>query len=112
MGCAGLIADPCIADAQNGPASGPAACAKRELVVWEALLKTAIQGVNHGGFKGLAKAVRQSQEGWSASREKLCPSFAKVDPGMALGGPDYCRLTETASRVLTLRKLAAAVQPH
>lgn len=112
MGCAGSIADPCIANARNGPESGPAACAKRELVVWEALLQTALQGINKSGFKELVASVQQSQTQWSASREKLCPNFGQVDPGMAVGGPDYCRLIETAGRALTLRKLAAALQEH
>jgi hypothetical protein len=31
---------------------------------------------------------------------------------MSLGGPAYCRLHETAIRVLVLERLADAVNPH
>jgi hypothetical protein len=38
--------------------------------------------------------------------------FDKIEPGMYLGGANYCRLQETARRVLSLDKLGDAVNEH
>lgn len=45
-------------------------------------------------------------------RNKFCPVFDKLDPGMGPGGANYCRLQETARRTLNLRRLADAVNEH
>lgn len=108
--CIGIVADPCIKAAANEDASK--ACAARELAVWEEELKTALKAVTAGGFKEIIAAVAQAQKSWRESREKLCPTFDKIEPGMFVGGANYCRLQETARRVLLLRKLGAAVNEH
>ena len=85
---------------------------KRELEVWSRLLKESIELVKKGGFAEIISAMAESQQSWMNSREKLCPIFDKVEPGMALGGADYCRIMETGGRVMTLRKLGNAVNEH
>ncbi len=115
--CIGMIADACIKAAENKELGNVAvdkanACAARELAVWEAQLETELKAVKSGGFNDIIKAVADAQTTWRASREKLCPVFAKVEPGMLNGAADYCRLQETARRVLLLRRLGEAVNPH
>jgi Lysozyme inhibitor LprI len=110
--CIGLIADACIARANNGSSGDPKACAKRELAIWSALLTEAIDLVKKGKFQNIDSILNESQQSWNSSREKLCPNFDNVDPGMALGGSDYCRVVETGARVLTLRKFGRATNPH
>jgi hypothetical protein len=56
--------------------------------------------------------VAASQKSFTDSIAKLCPAFENLDPGMTLGGPTYCRMHETAMRVLVLERLAEAVNPH
>ena len=65
-----------------------------------------------GGGKDIASAVTASQKSFTDSLAKLCPLYDKLDPGMSLGGATYCRLQETAMRVLLLERLADAVNPH
>jgi hypothetical protein len=115
--CIGIVADPCIKAAENkelGNVDDKKAnvCAARELAVWEAQLEVELKAVRSGGFDDIIKAVADAQKTWRASREKLCPVFNKVEPGMLNGAADYCRLQETARRVLLLRRLGEAVNPH
>ena len=115
--CIGTIADACIKAAENKELGNVAvdkanACAARELAVWEAQLERELKAVNSGGFSDISKAVADAQKTWRASREKLCPVFDKVEPGMLNGAANYCRLQETARRVLLLRRLGEAVNPH
>jgi len=114
--CIGMIADPCIKAAEHKELGSvdqdkANACAARELAVWEAQLETELKAVRAGG-NDIIKAVADAQTTWRASREKLCPVFAKVEPGMLNGAADYCRLQETGRRVLLLRRLGEAVNPH
>ena len=64
------------------------------------------------GGRDIKVPVAQSQKSWRDAREKFCPVFDKIDPGMFVGGANYCRLHETARRALLLRKLGAAVGEH
>jgi hypothetical protein len=57
-------------------------------------------------------SVAAAQKAWAGSQDKLCPLFNTLDPGMALGAEDYCRLQETARRVLLLERLGEAVSEH
>jgi lysozyme inhibitor LprI len=111
--CIGLVADPCIeaAKGKNTDVADAKACAARELAVWTARLQKAINESKAGG-KEFAATVANAQASWSSSLQRLCPVFDKLDPGMALGAANYCRLQETAMRALTLERLAAAVNPH
>ena len=113
-GCIGIVADPCIAAASktNSFIKDSAACAARELAIWTARLQRALQSANKGGGKTVASAVAASQKSFTDSLAKLCPLYDKLDPGMSLGGATYCRLQETAMRVLLLERLADAVNPH
>ena len=114
VACIGIVADPCIAAASKTDSfiKDSAACAARELAIWTARLQRAIQSANKGGGKGVATAVAASQKSFTDSLAKLCPQFDNLDPGMSLGGAAYCRLQETAMRVLVLERLAEAVNPH
>ncbi len=112
MACAGAIADPCIAKTENGKHGDPKLCAKRELAVWTNLLGAAVAKVAKGGFAEVTAAIRKAQQTWMASREQVCRAFDHVDPGMAPGGSDYCRILETAGRTLGLRQLGAAFAEH
>jgi hypothetical protein len=108
--CIGVVADPCIKAA--GDADGARACAKRELAVWRERLKKAIAAIGKNGPKQMAAAVAAAQKSLAAAQDSLCPQFNGLDPGMSMGGEDYCRLQETARRVLVLERLAAAVSEH
>ena len=110
--CIGIIADPCIKPAlgKNDDVKATNACAARELAVWEVQLQDAMKSV--GSFGDIAKSVGEAQKAWLASREKLCPVFDKIEPGFLFGAANYCRLQETARRVLLLRRVGEAVNPH
>ena len=112
--CIGIVADPCIAKAAttNSYIEDSKACATRELAVWTARMHRAIKEAGRGGGKDTASAVASAQKTWSDSVARLCPLFEKLDPGMSLGGADYCRLHHTAIRTLALERLAQAVNPH
>jgi hypothetical protein len=113
--CVGTIADPCIkaaAPSDDGGGTKVKACATRELKAWSSLLDDALKRIAKGGFPEVSKAVGAAQKSWAASRDQFCPVFDKIDPGMYLGGAAYCRLQETARRVLSLDKLGDAVNEH
>jgi len=113
--CIGIVADPCIKAASptdDGGSTKVKACAARELAAWSPLLDDALKRITKGGFADITKAVTAAQKTWAASRDQLCPVFDKIEPGMYLGGAAYCRLQETARRVLSLDKLGDAVNEH
>ena len=113
--CIGIVADPCIkaaAPSDDGGSTKVKACAARELAAWSPLLDDALKCIAKGGFPDITKAVTTAQKTWAASRDQLCPVFDKIEPGMYLGGAAYCRLQETARRVLSLDKLGDAVNEH
>ncbi|HLH93031.1 MAG TPA: lysozyme inhibitor LprI family protein [Xanthobacteraceae bacterium] len=112
--CVGVVADPCIKAVRerDSAAEDAKACARRELAVWAARLKTALAAAAKNGGKDMASSVTAAQKAWTASQEKLCPLFDNLDPGASLGGADYCRLQETARRALVLERLAGAVSEH
>ena len=113
VACIGIVADPCIdaAKGKNSDVEDSKACAARELAIWNARMQSAIRDIERGG-RQFAAAVTNSQQSWSSSLTRLCPVFDKVDPGTALGGANYCRLQETAMRVIVLERLAVSVNPH
>jgi len=112
--CIGIVADPCIAAAKekNSYWEDSKACAAREIAVWTGRLQKAVNESKAGGGKDVAATVTNAQTSWSSSLSRLCPVFDKLDPGMSLGGANYCRLQETAMRALVIERLAAAVNPH
>lgn len=109
--CIGLLADPCIAKADN-VIETQKACIARELAVWHDVLRKALAAVKAGGFKPIDAAVAASQKGFAASRDGLCAVFDKIDPGTLPGNGAYCRLQETARRTLLLRRLGGALGEH
>ena len=109
--CIGLVADPCIA-AANGESDKAQACAARELAVWQAEMAAALKRVRAGGFREIGRDTDQAQQAWTASVNALCPALDRIDPGMLPGGATYCRMHETASRALMLRRLGEAVNEH
>ena len=109
--CIGLVADPCIA-AANGESDKARACAARELAVWAAEMAAALKRVRAGGFREISRDTDQGQQAWTASVDALCPALDRIDPGMLPGGATYCRMHETASRALMLRRLGEAVSEH
>jgi hypothetical protein len=76
------------------------ACAGRELAVWSEFLRDSLKNVNASGPPDVRAVVAESQSTWLKSRELLCSLFDKVDPGMYIGGSDYCRLQEVGRRYL------------
>jgi hypothetical protein len=112
--CIGILADPCIAAARETATAGPAstACATRELAAWSIRLQRAMQSASKGGGKTAATAIAASQKSFTESLARLCPLFENLDPGTSLGGAAYCRLQQTAIRVLALERLADSVNPH
>lgn len=111
--CIGMIADPCMKALKDDDSASTKAkaCAARELAVWDDQLVASLKATDSGG-KDIKTPVAQSQKSWRDARDKFCPVFDKIDPGMFVGGANYCRLQETARRVLLLRKLGAAVGEH
>jgi hypothetical protein len=114
VACIGIVADPCMAAANktDNDIKGSAACAARELAIWTARLQRAVQSASKGGGKSIATAVAASQKSFAESLAKLCPQLENLEPGMAPGAGTYCRLQETAMRVIVLERLAEAVNPH
>lgn len=114
VACIGIVADPCIktASTTNAYINDSVACAARELAIWTARLQRALQSANRASGKDMATAVAASQKSFTDSLARLCPVFAKLDPGMALGGATYCRLQATAMRALQIERLSAAVNEH
>ena len=112
--CIGVIADPCIEVAKTKASyrEDSKACAARELPVWTALMAEALKRATPAVEKARKSAILESQKAFAASREQLCPIYDQVDPDMAMGGANYCRLQETARRTLMLRRLADAVNEH
>jgi hypothetical protein len=112
--CIGVVADPCITEsmAKKTYWEDSKACANRELAVWTELMAKALKSVDKAADKKIKDAVVEAQKFWQQSREKLCPIFDGLDPGMAPGGANYCRLQETARRVLSLQRLGAALGEH
>ncbi len=109
-GCIGLVADPCAKTAKD--IDKPRACARRELLAWNAILEAAAKLVRGGGFKEINKALADSEKSWAAQRDALCPAFDRIEPGFLPGDANYCRLLTTANRALMLRKLGAGVNPR
>ncbi len=112
--CVGLVSDPCIkaAEGVNGDVENWRACAERELVVWNRKSNEALKMVRAGGFTDIISAANESQKTFTASRDRFCAVFNKIEPGMYKGDANYCRLRETANRALSLIKLGAAVNEH
>ena len=114
VACIGIVADPCIeaAKGKNTDVEDSKACAGRELAIWNARMQVAIREIQKGAEKQMTANVTNSQQSFTASLTRLCPVFDKVDPGTAMGGANYCRLQETAMRVIVLERLAVSVNPH
>lgn len=112
--CIGVVADPCIKAVANRDSyvADAKACAARELAVWQARLTQAVAAASKSGGSQVRNAVAAAQKSWTSSQDALCPLFANLDPGTALGADIYCRLQETARRALLLERLAAAVGEH
>jgi hypothetical protein len=111
--CIGVVADPCIKAIKDDDTAGTKAkaCAAREFGVWEEQVSVALKAIDSAG-RDIKAPVSQAQKSWRESRDKICATFDKIDPGMFVGGANYCRLHETARRALILRKLGAAVGEH
>src|SRR5215813_2000717 len=111
VACIGIVADPCIevAKGKNSDVEDSKACAARELAIWNARMQTAIREIQKGAEKQMLANVTNSQQSFTTSLTRLCPVFDKVDPGTAMGGANYCRLQETAMRVIVLERLAVSV---
>jgi hypothetical protein len=113
-GCPGAVADPCIKAVQQTDKAVQAAkaCAERELAVWTARLQEITAVVKKNASPKIWAAVADAQKSGKSSRERLCPVFNNLDPGLSLGQSAYCLLHEVASQVLVLEWLAAAVSEH
>ncbi len=111
--CVGMVADPCMGSLRNLDDAGEQekACAARELKIWTARLEKSLANVKRA-FPDMGDTVSQSQKSWGASNGVLCPVVEKLDPGMVLGGTEYCRLQETAARALLLEWMELAVSEH
>jgi hypothetical protein len=108
--CIGVVADPCIRNA--GAPEAASACAKRELAVWRGRMTKAMALIGKGGPKDMVAALAKVQKTFAIMLDGLCPQLNGLDPGMSMGGEDYCRLQETARHALLLERLAAAVSEH
>ncbi|HEY4141254.1 MAG TPA: lysozyme inhibitor LprI family protein [Pseudolabrys sp.] len=112
--CIGIVADPCIEpvkDKNDGPDLAKA-CATRELAVWNKRMQEALTLARKSGDAQQRATVAAAQSSWAQSRDKLCPLFSNLDPGMAFGAVPYCQLQETARRTLLLERFGAAISEH
>lgn len=109
-----MVADPCIKAAANRDSyvEDSKACSAQELAVWVVRLQNATKVIGKSGGGKMLSAVNAAQASWTSSRDTLCPLFDNLDPGITLGADEYCRLQETARRVLLLERLGAAVSEH
>jgi hypothetical protein len=112
--CIGMIADPCIKAARDrdSDVKDAKACATRELAIWLIRLRDSMLIIKKNGGSEMAASVTAAQKNWESSRDRLCPMFNGLDPGTFLGAGDYCRLRETAGRVLLLERLGEAIAEH
>ena len=112
--CIGTVADPCIKAAadRDSYVEDAKACAARELAVWVVRLQNSLKIIGRNGGAKMLSSVTVAQTNWTSSRDTLCPLFNNLDPGASLGADEYCRLQETARRVLLLERLGAAVSEH
>jgi uncharacterized protein YecT (DUF1311 family) len=100
--CVGIVADACIkAIAGDSYVEDAKACAARERGVWDERLQASLKSVN-ASFPALQLAIADAQSNWLKSLEGLCPDFDDIDPGMYVGGSEYCRLQETGRRALII----------
>jgi uncharacterized protein YecT (DUF1311 family) len=108
--CIGGVADACIknASSRDSYVDDSKACAVRELHVWDERLRASLKIVNDS-FPALLSAIADAQSNWLKSRDGLCLRFDNIDPGMYLGGNDYCRLQETGRRALIIECMSL---PH
>lgn len=111
--CIGVVADPCIAAVQEGPEYNKeaGACASRELAVWNKRMLAALKKAK-AGEEFIRAGVESAQKNWTSSQNALCATFDDLDPGMAPGGNQYCRLLDTAQHTLILEKLVGAIVEH
>jgi hypothetical protein len=111
--CIGIVADPCITAAlqTNRYLEDSRACAARELAIWNARIASHIESTKRHG-KQFVDGIAAAQRSFADSIGKLCPLHDKLDPGMAPGGGQYCRLQETAMRALQLHRIDRASRPH
>jgi lysozyme inhibitor LprI len=101
--CVGMVADECIknASSRDSYVDDAKACAVREQNVWDERLRASLKIVNDS-YPALHSAIADAQSNWLKSRDGLCLGFDNIDPGMYLGGSDYCRLKETGRRALII----------
>ncbi len=110
--CVGLIADRCINSAkdQAGAASKAKECAARELKIWTGRLDKSLAAIRRTDAD-ISLVVAKAQKAWG-SADELCSAFDRLDPGMALGTAEYCRLQATAARALLIEGLELSVGEH
>jgi uncharacterized protein YecT (DUF1311 family) len=104
--CIGIVFHSCQSRASDPEADK--ACAGRELAVWNELLQASLKIVNASSPPAVRTAVAEEQSNWLKSRESLCPIFNNLDPGMSIGGANYCRLQETSRRALILQCISVS----
>lgn len=109
--CIGIVADRCAKAAANR-APEPKACAARELTIWNARLQSALDAIKKGGFPKIVASVNAAQKAWAGSIDQLCPIFDQIDPIAPLEASQFCRLQETARRVLILEHIGTSVSEH
>jgi lysozyme inhibitor LprI len=86
--CAGIIPNPCI------KSTDAAACAARELRVWDERLQISLK-IAKASFPALQPAIADAQSIWLKSREEVCPKLSIEGTN---DRSDYCRLQETSRR--------------
>lgn len=104
--CIGIVFDSCYT--RGSDLEDAKACAGRELAVWDEFLQASLKTVDANSPPAVRTAVAEAQANWLKSRENVCPTFDSVDPGMGVGGANYCRLQETGRRALILECLSAS----
>ena len=100
--CIGVVADPC---GEKGLSTAEQVeCATRELLVWDAILNADYKTLLRELDKAQIAKLQDAQRAWIASRDRTCDFYWHFHQGtMAVPMSAYCRLRETARRVIYLR---------
>ncbi len=97
--CAGIVPNPCIKTADA------AACASRELHVWDERLEASVKIVS-ANSPALQSAIADAQSIWLKSREEVC---SRLNIEGVNDKSDYCRLEDISRRALIIECMSL---PH
>jgi len=103
--CVGLVADPCLEQAENQSTHGMVACNDRETKIWDGLLNTEYQRLL-AAVQGKTKDdIVKAQRQWMRLRDSDCAIPYALFEGGTMAQPigANCIMANTADRMLQVR---------